>query len=202
VDDVPRAVPCPAGHAPGKQHGGRKMAANGIGLPATATGATHTEVEGLDQGPPLAPHRRGARRSYLGPHRQRCMVVGLFQARYDADMRNTDGLTGRLNTWYRVGRVCFWGVPGRTLPAVIEGIRNGGPRLAMPESPLPSPRAPSHWQPRRTSLSSSHSSSSGPARSAPSSRFPVRRAEARGEGGVRDAAHESEARQRWRNHNP
>jgi hypothetical protein len=85
-------------------------------------------------------------------------------------MRNTIGLVGRPNTWNREGHIHFWGVPGRTLPAIIEGLRNGGPRLAMPESLPPSPTPLLRLQPRKTTSSSStHFSPSGPARSVSSS---------------------------------
>jgi hypothetical protein len=82
-------------------------------------------------------------------------------------MAHTDGLVGRRNSWNKEERLSFWGVPGRTLPDVVGGIHNGSPRLEMPPSPSPSPRA--CWQPRRTNSSYSHSSSSGPAQSTPSS---------------------------------
>ncbi|XP_047064205.1 protein DGS1, mitochondrial-like [Lolium rigidum] len=52
-------------------------------------------------------------------------------------MNNTASLIGRRNTWHREGRL--WGVPGRTLEHVVDGIRNGIPRLEMRPSPPPSP---------------------------------------------------------------
>jgi hypothetical protein len=56
-------------------------------------------------------------------------------------MASTDDLVGRRNTWIREGRLRFWGVPGRTLPNVVDDIHNGAPRLEMSPSPPPSPRA-------------------------------------------------------------
>jgi hypothetical protein len=97
------------------------------------------------------------------------MVADFFQAQYDADLNSTDDLVGHRNTWNKEGRALFWGVPGRTLSAVIDGINSGAPRLEMPPSPPPSPPASVRWQPRITYSFSSNSSSSGLARSAPSS---------------------------------
>nr|XP_051229700.1 uncharacterized protein LOC127347573 [Lolium perenne] len=144
--------------------GGWRMAFNGIGIPP----------------PPGSERWRDsirARRSALDADERAdptwaatgndAWWVAYFQAQYDMEMNITTGLVGRPNSWNKDGRVLFWGVPGRTLENVIDGIHNGAPRLETPSSPLPSPAA--RWQPRRKYSSSSKSSSSGLARSTPSS---------------------------------
>jgi len=67
--------------------------------------------------------------------------------------------SGRLNA---AGRRRWWGVPGRTLEAVLEYIEGGNtPRLEYPAPPSFSRRRGSSWTPRRMETGGSSSSSGG-----------------------------------------
>jgi hypothetical protein len=94
--------------------------------------------------------------------------LGVFRARWEADMRDTEGLIGAPTSRNTLGRDRWWAGEGRTLDAVLDHIRAGGERLEMPPSPprRPPPPARRQWLGgTMTASSSSRSSSSGPARS-------------------------------------
>ena len=150
--------------------GAWKMAPNGIGVPLPPTPDTQRwrdEIKAYRRG--LEPQER-ADPTWRATNND-AWWWDVFNQRYQTEVNSTVGLIGPATLYNKEGRTRFWGVPGRTLQAVIDGIHNGAPRLGMPPSPPPSP-PPSRWQPRGTSSSSSHSSSSsGPARSAPSSSY-------------------------------
>jgi hypothetical protein len=118
------------------------MAVNGIGVPPTpgtdrwrdAIRTQHAHLSAEERAdPPWA--TTGNDDSW----------VDFLQAQYDADINSTDGLVGQRNTWNKEGRVRFWGILGRTLLNVVDDIHNGAPRLEMPPSMLPSPRATARW---------------------------------------------------------
>ncbi|KAM3215244.1 hypothetical protein ACQJBY_067305 [Aegilops geniculata] len=72
-----------------------------------------------------------------------------FRHRHAEQLEATNSVvpSGRLNS---KGRRRWWGVPGRTLEAVLEYIEGGNtPRLEYPEPPSFSRRRGSSWTPRR-----------------------------------------------------
>ena len=78
-----------------------------------------------------------------------------FRRRHAEQPEATNGIvpSGRLNS---EGRRRWWGVPGRTLEAVLEYIEGGNtPRLEYPAPPSFSRRRGSSWTPRHTEVSSS-----------------------------------------------
>jgi hypothetical protein len=87
-------------------------------------------------------------------------------------LRNTEGLIALLTLWNKDGHTHFWGVLKRTLTAVLNGLRNGDPKLEMPPYPPPPPL---RWLSRGTTshLSSSDSSLLGPTRSKLASSYRV-----------------------------
>ena len=84
-----------------------------------------------------------------------------FQRRREEQTASVNGIIprGRLNS---EGRREWWGVPGRTLDAVLDHIETGNvPRLEYPTRPSFSRRRGSSWMPRRMEPGSSSSSGSG-----------------------------------------
>ena len=142
--------------------GGWRMAPNGIPVPPVPRPGSSAWTEQV-----LFHRRRLTAEERASPlwrsHNNDAGWLGVFQARWEKDMRDTEGLNAE-------GRDRWWSGEGRTLDAVLNHIRAGGERLEMPPSTPPSPPVPlacTQWQLGRTTTasSSSRSSSSGPARS-------------------------------------
>ncbi|KAM3386635.1 hypothetical protein ACQJBY_009912 [Aegilops geniculata] len=84
-----------------------------------------------------------------------------FQRRCEEQIASVNGIVprGRHNS---EGRREWWGVPGRTLDAVLDHIQTGNvPRLEYPTRASFSRRRSSSWMPRRMEPGSSSSSGSG-----------------------------------------
>lgn len=97
-----------------------------------------------------------------------------FDRRHADQLASTNGVEprGRLNS---EGRRQWWGVPGRTLEAVLEHIEGGNsPRLEYPAPPSFSRRRGSSWTPRRMETASASSSSSGSRSSGSPALLPVK----------------------------
>ena len=75
--------------------------------------------------------------------------LGVFHARWEADMRDTEGLIGAPTSRNVLDRDRWWGGEGRTLDATLDLIHTGGEWLEMSPTPPPSDR-------KSTRLNSSH----------------------------------------------
>lgn len=152
--------------------GGWRMARNGVPVPPVPTPCTtkwHEAIHEVRHGLSLEERRNRLWRTLAD---NEAWWHDHITARWEAAMDSEEGIVYPATRWNTAGRDRWWGVPGRTLDAVLAHIRAGGDRLEMPPTPPPSP--PRHplnpWLPRRsgTSGSASQSSSSlGPARSSP-----------------------------------
>jgi hypothetical protein len=55
--------------------------------------------------------------------------VDFLTVRRDEELPSVDGIIGPLTSWNKDGHARFWGMPRRTLSAVLNGIRNGALKL-------------------------------------------------------------------------
>lgn len=150
--------------------GAWRLSAGGVPVPPVPTGAERRAEIARIRSSLSEEHRRQPR---YAPD-SATLWTAYFERRREEQLASTNGgpALGRNNS---EGRRLWWGVPGRTLEAVLEHIEGGNePRLGYPEATSISRRRGSSWQPRRmeaASSSSSHSShsshSSGATRTPP-----------------------------------
>ena len=136
--------------------GAWRISAGGVPVPPVPTGAARrAEIARIRSNLPRAA-REGPRYVPDSP-----LWEPYFRRRHAEQLEATNGVvpSGRLNS---EGRRRWWGVPGRTLEAVLEYIEGGNtPRLEYPAPPSFSRRRGSSWTPRRMETGGSSSSSGG-----------------------------------------
>ena len=134
--------------------GAWRISVGGVPVPPPPTGAARrAEIACIRASLPRAA-REGPRYVPDSP-----LWEPYFRRRHAEQLEATNGVvpSGRLNS---EGRRRWWGVPGRTLEAVLEYIEGGNtPRLEYPEPPSFSRRRGSSWTPRRMDPGASSSSS-------------------------------------------
>ena len=124
------------------------------GAPDTTGAARHAEIAHIRSSLPRAA-REGPRYVPDSP-----LWEPYFRRRHAEQLEATNGAvpSGKHNADGRR----WWGVPGRTLEAVLEYIEGGNtPRLEYPAPPTFSRRRGSSWTPRRMERPGASSSSSG-----------------------------------------
>nr|XP_020195236.1 uncharacterized protein LOC109781065 [Aegilops tauschii subsp. strangulata] len=134
--------------------GAWRINAGGVPVPPPPTGAARRAKIALIRASLPRAARKGPRYVPESPPWE-----PYFRRRHAEQLEATNGVvpSGRLNS-ERQRR--WWGVPGRTLEAVLEYIEGGNtPRLEYPEPPSFSRRRGSSWTPRRMDPRASSSSS-------------------------------------------
>ena len=138
--------------------GAWRISTDGVPVPPPPTGAARrAEIARIRASLPRAA-REGPRYVPDSP-----LWEPYFRRRHAEQLEATNGVepSGRLNA---VGRRRWWGVPGRTLEAVLEYIEGGNtPRLEYPAPPSFTRCRGSSWTPRRMETGGSSSSSGGSA---------------------------------------